>query len=216
MDNLDYAELVQPPIFSYGFYLPQSILIFIICTVYSILPNSYLILFFGLVYFVIGGFTYKYQLLYAMDHREHSTGKAWSIICVRIVMGLVFFQIAMTGVLTLRTAIKRSLLILPLIVGTMWFAVYYLRSYDPLMKFIALRSLKGEGVPETPLGESRYERDTEGGRVVDESEETGLRYMNPSVISPLEDKWVTKRRTNRSNGSDDGEAEGEGDVETEG
>lgn len=174
---------------------------------YSVLPNSWLILFFGLTYFVIGSFTYKYQLLYAMDHREHSTGKAWPIICNRIIVGLIFFQIAMTGVLTLRTAIKRSLLILPLLVGTIWFAVYFQRSFDPLMKFIALRSLKGEGMPEVPLGESRYDRDTAGGRAVDESDQTGLRYMNPSVVIPLEDVWVSKRRPNQSNGSDEGEAE---------
>lgn len=174
---------------------------------YSVLPNSWLILFFGLTYFVIGGFTYKYQLLYAMDHREHSTGKAWSIICIRIVIGLILFQIAMTGVLTLRTAFKRSLLILPLLVGTIWFAVYYLRSYDPLMKFIALRSLKSEDVPEADMGEARYDGDTAGGRTVDESEETGLRYMNPSVLIPLEDAWVGKQRPNRSNGSHDDRAD---------
>ena len=206
---LDYAELVEPPVFSYGFYLPQSILIFIICAVYSVLPNSWLILFFGLTYFIIGGFTYKYQLLYAMDHREHSTGKAWSIICIRVIIGLILFQIAMTGVLTLRTAFKRSLLILPLIVGTIWFAVYFLRSYDPLMEFIALRSLKSERVPEADMGEARYDSETAAGRTVDESEETGLRYMNPSVTTPLENAWVGKRRSDRSNGSHDNQV-GEG------
>ena len=77
------------------------------------------------------------------------------------------------------------------------------------MKFIALRSLKREGVPEAAMGESRYDRDTAAGRAVDESEETGLRYMNPSVIIPLEDVWVHNRRSNRSNGSgDDGEVGG--------
>lgn len=154
---------------------------------------------------MIGGFTYKYQLLYAMDHREHSTGKAWSIICIRIIIGLILFQIAMAGVLTLRTAFKRSLLIIPLIAGTIWFAVYFLRSYDPLMEFIALRSLKSEGVPETERGESRYDSETAGGRTVDDSEETGLRYMNPSVIVPLENAWIGKRGSNDANGSNAGQ-----------
>lgn len=78
------------------------------------------------------------------------------------------------------------------------------------MEFIALRSLKGEGVPEAAIGESRYDSETAGGRAVDESEETGLRYMNPNVTIPLENVWVGKRRSNRSDGgSDDGEA-GEG------
>lgn len=75
------------------------------------------------------------------------------------------------------------------------------------MEFISLRSLKGEGVPEAPMGESRYDSDTARGRAVDESEETGLRYMNPNVIVPLENAWVGKQRSNRPNGSNDGEVE---------
>ncbi len=155
---------------------------------------------------MIGNFIYKYQLLYAMDHQEHSTGKAWPIICIRVIIGLIFFQIAMIGFLALRTAIKRSALILPLLLVTIWFAVFFQRSYDPLMKFIALRSLKREGTPAAALGESRYDSETAGGRNMDESEETGLRYMNPSVIIPLEEIWIGKRRRNPPEGSDGGEA----------
>ncbi|KAK4984685.1 hypothetical protein LTR28_002278, partial [Elasticomyces elasticus] len=62
-ENADYAELVQPATFSYGFYLPQTILIFIICTVYSVLRESWKVLLSGLAYFMIGSFVYKYQLL---------------------------------------------------------------------------------------------------------------------------------------------------------
>lgn len=75
------------------------------------------------------------------------------------------------------------------------------------MEFIALRSLKSEGVPEAAMGESRYDGDAAGGRAVDESEETGLRYMNPSVLVPLEDAWVGKQRSNRTNGSRDDQAD---------
>lgn len=71
----DYAELVQPPLFKYGFYLPSAILVYVLCIVYSILPAGYMILLFGLIYFVFGYYTYKYQLLYAMDHPQHATGE---------------------------------------------------------------------------------------------------------------------------------------------
>lgn len=190
----DHAELIQPPIFSYGFYLPQTILIYIICIVYSVLPGSWFVLFFGLLYFLLGAFIYKYQLLYAMDHRQHSTGRAWSIICNRVVLGLAVFQLAMAGILGLSLAFKRAILIVPLLAFTIWFTVYYQRTYEPLMKFIAIRSLKHE----SPLGdlqpsESRYEADTAGSRTVDESEETGLRYMNPSLVLPLEEAWLPKQ-----------------------
>ena len=202
----DFAELVQPPIFSYGFFLPQTMFIFIICIVYSILKRSELVTLFGLIYFIIGSFVYKYQLLYAMDHRQHSTGRAWSIICHRIIVGLAVFQFAMAGQLALKIAIKRSLLILPLLIGTIWFGYFYRRTYNPLMKYIALRSLHrdGDGEP-IPLSESRDELDTDGGAAVDDSEETGVRFINPSLIVPLEGVWLTKRRSNggtrRANGN---------------
>ncbi|MCJ1313410.1 hypothetical protein MMC25_007088 [Agyrium rufum] len=202
----DYAELVQPPVFSYGFFLPQTILIFIICLVYSILPDGELVTFFGLLYFIIGSFIYKYQLLYAMDHRQHSTGRAWIIICNRILVGLVVFQLAMLGTIAGRSAVKSSLLIVPLLVGTVWFGYFYRRSYQPLMKYIALRSLHDDEAEVLSLGESRYATDTAGGRMVDESEETGIRFINPSLIIPLEDVWIAKRNMDareRRNGNEE-------------
>ena len=156
---------------------------------------------FGLIYFTIGSFTYKYQLLYAMDHRQHTTGKAWPIICVRIIVGLIVFQVAMAGVLALQSAFARAILILPLIAGTIWFIVFYRRSYEPLINFIALRSLHQKGLPNADaLGETRYDFETEHGRTVDENEDTGLRYINPSLIIPLEEMWVAKRGSNEENG----------------
>ena len=67
------------------------------------------------------------------------------------------------------------------------------------MKFIAIRSLTHDP-PFGALahGESRYENETSGGRDVDEDQETGLRYINPSLITPLEDLWLAKGRTNGS------------------
>lgn len=200
IEQTDYAELVQPPVFSYGFFLPQTILVFIICTVYSVLPGSWIVLFFGLVYFIIGGFIYKYQLLYAMDHRQHSTGKAWSIICHRVVIGLVVFQLTMAGVLALKSAIRRSVMVVPLLAGTIWFIFYYERTYEPLMKFIALRSLhRDPNSEEVPRGESRYDSETAQGRHVDEDDVTGARFINPNLIIPLEDMWVVKKPSNGTN-----------------
>lgn len=189
----DYAELAAPPVFSYGFFLPQSMLIFVICTVYSLLPASWTIILFGLLYFVIGQFIYKYQLLYAMEHRQQSTGRAWPMICNRIILGLVIFQIANTGILILRKAFSASVFIAPLIVATIWFTVYFQRTYFPLMRFIALRSIDKPPPPPLPTPpENPWDRDTDGGRVVDDSEATGLRYVNPNLVEPLETMWVRK------------------------
>jgi hypothetical protein len=189
----DYAELSQAPVFSYGFYLPQTQLIFVVCVIYSVLPKSWLIQLFGLVYFLIGGFIYKYQLLYAMDHRQHSTGRAWPMISDRIIVGLVVFQIAMTGILALKSALTPSAVLLPLLIATIWFTVYFRRTYYPLMMFIALRSIDRHGELDIPTpSETPWDRDTDQGRSVDTSETTGLRYINPNLVAPLEKLWIRK------------------------
>ncbi|KAI9885633.1 MAG: bifunctional endoribonuclease/protein kinase ire1 [Watsoniomyces obsoletus] len=190
----DFAELVQPPVFKYGFFLPQTLLIFIICIVYSVLPSGLEALLFGLIYFIIGYFTYKYQLLYAMDHNQHSTGKAWPIICYRAMLGAGVFQIAMVGWLALRGAFEQSALTAPLVLVTIWFSYFYGHSYEPLTKFIALSSVQRhksrDRRPSDPFEENVWRSDS--GDVsensdpitVDEARERGLTFMNPNLVSP--------------------------------
>ena len=173
---------------------------------YSVLPSSWLVLFFGLIYFMIGSFIYKYQLLYAMDHAQHSTGRAWSIICIRITVGLIVFQLAVTGILALRGALIRSVLVVPLLAATIWFIVFYKRSYEPLMKFIAIRSLtRDPPFGAVPPGESRYDSETAYGRALDESESTGVRYINPSLNAPLEELWIRDNANGQGDQAERGE-----------
>ena len=214
----DYAELVQPPVFSYGFYLPNALLIFVICIVYSVLRSSWQVLLAGFVYFAFGHFVYKYQLLYAMDHQQQATGRAWVMICDRVFVGLIFFQLATSGQLLLKQAFTRSVLMFPLIVATVWISIVYGRMYKPLMKFIALRSVRqgeqyrddaspsdansttsndlapeqriwaGDDAP--PL---RYYRETRThrARAADDSSEEELRFINPSLVAPLDNVWIS-------------------------
>ena len=186
----DYAELVQPPLFKYGFYLPTAILVFILCMVYSILPAGYMVLFFGLIYFVFGYYTYKYQLLYAMDHPQHATGGAWPMICYRVMVGMGFFQLLMAGVIALEKQFTAAALVVPLIPITIWYSYYFRRTYEPLTKFIALRSIRresnadvnliGEDVGgERPPGLSRRRSTT-----IDETREKGLKFVNPNLVKP--------------------------------
>ncbi|KAI6841867.1 DUF221-domain-containing protein [Hortaea werneckii] len=216
----DYAELVQPPIFAYGFYLPTAMLIFIICMVYSVLRSSWEVLLAGLIYFFLGHFVYKYQLLYAMDHQQQSTGRAWVMICDRIFMGMIFFQLTTAGQLILKQAVTRSVLMIPLIVATIWVSIVYSRTYKPLMTFIALRSVKrGEQYQDEPSSEPsetassnelvlernvwaevdgpqlRYHRETRRreGLAVEEDPEGGLRFINPSLVAPLHGVWIADK-----------------------
>ncbi|KAF2740394.1 DUF221-domain-containing protein [Polyplosphaeria fusca] len=215
----DYAELVQPPVFSYGFFLPQTILIFIICVVYSVLPRSWEVLLVGLIYFAIGHFVHKYQLLYAMEHRQHSTGRGWMMMCDRVIVGLVLFQITVAGHMAALKAFKRTILIIPIIFATLWFAYEYSRTYRPLMKFIALRSLRraehsdlGRDIQEEAFAPEREAWAQEGQmQTLDEARERGLRFENPSLIMPLDDVWIVNKSA-RVDGSSAASANGEEDV----
>ncbi|KAH9860654.1 hypothetical protein J1614_011985 [Plenodomus biglobosus] len=196
----DYAELVQPPVFSYGFFLPQTILIFIICMVYSVLKDSWQVLLVGLAYFMIGHFVHKYQLLYAMEHRQHSTGRGWTMMCDRVIVGVVLFQVTVAGQLALKKAFKRAVLITPLVFCTLWFFFVFAKTYRPLMKFIALRSLRnpepsslGRDIQEEAVVSGREGSGISTGRLtLDEAREKGLRFENPSLVIPLNEVWLPK------------------------
>jgi hypothetical protein len=186
----DYAELVQPPLFKYGFYLPSAILVYVLCIVYSILPRGYMILFFGLIYFVFGYYTYKYQLLYAMDHPQHATGGAWPMACYRIMIGMGVFQLVMAGIIALQNAFYPAALVVPLLIFTVWYSYYFARTYEPLMKFIALRSIRRDSNVDVNITDENIEVYRPVGYMrrasttVDEHREQGLQFVNPNLVTP--------------------------------
>ena len=106
----------------------------------------------------------------------------------RIIVGMVFYQIAMIGLLSLRKAYLLSTLILPLPIFTVCLLAYNLdRSFGPLMRFIALRSLR--------------ERRRRLSRSVDEERESGQEYVNPNLVANLENVWTPSRRFDVLNAS---------------
>ncbi|KAI2606671.1 DUF221-domain-containing protein [Hypoxylon sp. NC1633] len=192
----DFAELVQPGLFNYGFYLPTALLVFILCLVYSVLPGAQIVLLLGLCYFALGYFVYKYQLLYSMDQPQHATGGAWPMICGRIIVGLVAFQIVMIAFLVLRAVFIEAAFIVPLIVLTFWYN-YSRRRFTPLTRFIALRSIKRASDPGSESHPDRdpnqVQQETRLSRrmsTIDEDREKGLKFVNPSLIVPLEEPWI--------------------------
>lgn len=237
----DFSQVVYPPIFSYGFYLPTALLVFILCLVYSVLPRGYIVLAVGLVYFVLGYFTYKYQLLYAMEQPQHATGGAWRIICYRIILGLVVFQVTMAGYLVLQLAFFASSLVVPLLIGTIWYSYAWKRRFEPLTNYIALRSIRKRnpsspnstpddeagGDDEYGTGQDVVHDEAFGGpgrrpaaigallqrrrSTVDEDREKGARFVNPSLVCPLEQPWIYSeppplltRDSTAGTGGDDG------------
>ncbi|CUM63122.1 uncharacterized protein PRCAT00000689001 [Priceomyces carsonii] len=129
-----------PPIFDFGIQLPQHMLIFIIILIYSVVSTK--IVTSGLVYFILGHFVYKYQLVYNFVHPPHSTGKVWPMVFRRVMLGLLIFQLFMCGSMALEGAILLSALCTPLVVVTLVFEWNFERNYLPLNTFIALRAIQ--------------------------------------------------------------------------
>ncbi|KAF5000602.1 hypothetical protein FGRMN_1634 [Fusarium graminum] len=196
----DILELKKPPVFQYGFYLPTSLLVFNLCIIYSVLNQGFVILIMGLIYFSLGYFTFKYMLLYAMDQPQHATGGAWRIICYRVIVGLLVFEVAMIGRIAARHAYIQSICVLPLIPFSIWYTYYIKRRFEPLTKYIALRAVRAD---EDPVDASALDdafEDEEGprpsqailrrGSTIDEYREKGLQFVNPSLVDPLPQPWI--------------------------
>ena len=181
----DYLRMHKPPIFNFGLQLPQPILIFIITIVYSVMSTK--ILTASLVYFIIGYFVYKYQLLYGCIHPPHSTGKVWPLIFRRIILGLLIFQLTMAGVLALQKAYAYATLLAPLPIITGAFLWNFEERYIPLSIFIALRSIENSGwlcfSSEEGLD---YTGSRDSYKTVEEQREINTTYAYPQLIDPLD------------------------------
>ena len=116
------------------------------------------------------------------------------MICIRIIVGLIVFQVAMAGQLGFSSAIRRAILVVPLLIGTIWFAFFYQKTYEPLMRFIALRSLHEAQDEAASINGSRYEEETHAMRAAENEDESGYKFVNPSLTTKLEDAWLPKSR----------------------
>lgn len=197
----DYRALYYtPPVFDFGIILPQHILILIITMIYSVTSTK--IVTAGLVYYILGYYTYKYQLLYTMVHPQHSTGQAWPMIFRRVCLGLVLFQITMAGTLALEHAFILSILVVPLIFMTLFVAYNFEKDYLPLSFFIALKAIKkyplsSENVGSTTSG-AQQNLDTLNENIltqrtlkkrrstIDEAREEYKTYKCPYLTDPLD------------------------------
>ncbi|KAF8901139.1 hypothetical protein CPB84DRAFT_1708514 [Gymnopilus junonius] len=135
----DFAELNAPPMINYGVVYPQAILMFVITMLYSVVQP--LIVIFGAVYFGVGYVVYKYKLLFVFYKPYESQGQAWPITFIRLIWGVVIFLLFMIGIFTLRKNIILSLLLVPLLIGTVVWSWYVDKALKPLSKYVALSSV---------------------------------------------------------------------------
>ncbi|KAK6461478.1 hypothetical protein DFJ63DRAFT_288104 [Scheffersomyces coipomensis] len=190
----DYLKLYKPPIFNFGLQLPQPILILIITIVYSIMSTK--ILTAGLIYFILGYFVCKYQLLYSCVHPPHSTGKVWPLVFRRIMLGLLIFQLTMVGTLLLQSAFLCASFLAPLPIITLFGIWTFQKNYIPLSFFIALRAIDNNHLgtrdeediiasTQSPSSVGSME-DLTTTKTLDERREFQSTYEYPFLVDPLD------------------------------
>ncbi|KAF7977536.1 hypothetical protein HWV62_3310 [Athelia sp. TMB] len=135
----DFAELNAPPMINYGVVYPQAILVWTIVMLYSVVQP--LIVIFGAIYFGMAYMVYKYKLLFVFYKPYESQGQAWPITFVRLIWGVVMFQVFMEGILALKGAWKSALFLLPLLGGTLLWAWYMHKNFEPLSRYVSLSSV---------------------------------------------------------------------------
>ncbi|GMM41869.1 hypothetical protein ACO0OE_002802 [Hanseniaspora uvarum] len=173
----------ETPLFNFGLQLPQSILILIITLIYSVLSTKILV--FGLIYFVIGYHIYKFQFIYSMNHLPHSTGQVWPLIYRRVIMGLLIFQLTMAGTLAgYHNGWILSMLLIPSPLITLSYLWDFEKNYIPLIKFIALSSIRDFERIEFTRESSRLE----GGEYTISSESSSSSLIN-NTESSLDDDF---------------------------
>lgn len=206
-----------PPIFDFGIQLPQHIFVFIIVLTYSVVSTKIVVS--GLIYFALGYFVHKYQLVYNFVHPPHSTGKVWPMVFRRLVLGLILFQLFMCGTLALEGAVLLAVLCTPLIIVTLVLSWNFEKYYRPLSNFIALGAIQnlydfdkmfGDDVSTglsrvTPDSEPMLPQDSEMAvesttllprllrrrrSTVDEDREQFTDYTAPYLLDPLHGPWV--------------------------
>lgn len=188
----DYFNLHKPPVFNFGLQLPQPILILIITITYSVISTK--IVSAGLIYFIIGYFVFKYQLLYACVHPPHNTGKVWPLVVRRVIMGLLIFHTMMVGTLTAEKAYICATAILPMPMFTIYILWNFHKHYIPLSNYIALRSIESNQLPhhgDEEQGLSETQTNVSGrAQTLDEEREFNQSYVYPNLVSDLDGPLV--------------------------
>lgn len=205
----DLRNLWRPPVFNYGITLPQPILILIIVLLYSVISSK--IVFFGCLYFSIGYYVYKYQLMFSMVRPMHSTGRSWITIMRRVIIGIILFHLTMTGILILQSAYLLAGVLAPLPIATFLYWHNFEEDYVPLSSFIALTAISTTGSGSTSSAASVIaddaspNNDDDGStttpllsttttrlrrKTFDEEREKNMKFVNPNLVRELDGPWV--------------------------
>lgn len=133
------AYMRKAPSMNIGTVYPQALLVFTLCILYSIV--SPLIAVFGALYFGISYVVVKYQLLNVFARPYDSHGHAWPMAIRRCLWALMLFQVFQLSLFSVRKQVLNSLLIVPLVGYTFWYAGNVQKTFFPLTSFINLNDI---------------------------------------------------------------------------
>ncbi|TPX60735.1 hypothetical protein PhCBS80983_g01641 [Powellomyces hirtus] len=130
---------------NYGFLYPIHVLIFVICICYSTIAP--LILLPGALYFAVGWFVYRNQLLFVYVKEWESYGYHWVMAFHRCTVGLGVAQVLLAGLLALKKSPTASAFCVPLVVLTIIFHKYCQTVFKNRTHLIPLDRFSGAAEP---------------------------------------------------------------------
>ncbi|GAA5802516.1 hypothetical protein HPULCUR_007982 [Helicostylum pulchrum] len=149
----DYAEVLAPRMYNYGWGYPVPVFMFVVILVYSTI--SPLILVFGVIYFAMSYLVLKYQLLYVYFHSYEVAGRMWPMVFSRIIIGLIIFELTSAGLFTLNKSYPLAALCMPLILLTIAYKVVMDKAYQKSTQFLPLQLLSEKLGPMTTIAQKQ-------------------------------------------------------------
>lgn len=154
----DYAEVLAPRMYNYGWGYPMPVFLFVVLLVYS--TTTPLILVFGTFYYCLSYLVVKYQLLYGKSktkscyparktkilslvyfHPYEVAGRMWPLVFSRIIVGLLLFETLAAGLFVLNKAYTLALLCTPLVLMTLLFNFGVDQAYQKSTQYLPLQLL---------------------------------------------------------------------------
>ncbi|KAI8330473.1 hypothetical protein BC941DRAFT_440604 [Chlamydoabsidia padenii] len=135
----DYAEVLAPRMYNYGWGYPMPVFLFVVLLVYS--TTTPLILVFGTFYYCLSYLVVKYQLLYVYFHPYEVAGRMWPLVFSRIIVGLLLFETLAAGLFVLNKAYTLALLCTPLVLMTLLFNFGVDQAYQKSTQYLPLQLL---------------------------------------------------------------------------
>ncbi|KAJ9064804.1 hypothetical protein DSO57_1026468 [Entomophthora muscae] len=120
------GNLLAPVFMDYGWLYGTPMFVFVIVSIYS--STSLGVLFVGVVYFVVGYFVVKNNLLYVYTRHYESHGLLWPFVYRHLLSGIILSQLFVLGT-CLEKESSQPLLIVPLILLSIYYYFHMRRAF---------------------------------------------------------------------------------------